>query len=68
MTDERYLVSAAEIEQMDGQRKTHFLEPKAQCINKSLGDLTGLTRLRLSPHGGAAGTDVDRASRPLPRR
>lgn len=43
MTDERYLVSAAEIEQMDGQRKTHFLEPKAQCINKSLGDLTGLT-------------------------
>ena len=43
MSDDRYLVKAAEIAQMDGMQKVHFLNPNAQCTNKSLGDLTGLT-------------------------
>lgn len=38
-----YLVSADDIATMDGLAKTHFLNPNAQRINKSLGDLTGLT-------------------------
>lgn len=43
MTDERYLVTAEEIEAMEGLGKTHFLNPGAVRVNKSLGDLTGLT-------------------------
>jgi uncharacterized cupin superfamily protein len=43
MDDTTYIVTAAEIAAMDGLAKTHFLNPKAQRINKSLGDLTGLT-------------------------
>lgn len=35
----------AQIESMEGLAKTHFLNENAQRINKSLGDLTGLTRL-----------------------
>lgn len=38
-----YLVTAAEIASEKGLAKTHFLNPNAQRINKSLGDLTGLT-------------------------
>lgn len=45
MNDDTYLVTAREIEAMDGLAKTHFLNPKARRINKSLGDLTGLTGL-----------------------
>ncbi len=40
---ERYLLTKQEIEEMEGLKKTHFLNPNAQRINKSLGDLTGLT-------------------------
>ena len=40
-----YILTAAEIEAMDGLAKTHFQNPNAQRINKSLGDLTGLTGL-----------------------
>ncbi|MCI4666169.1 MAG: cupin domain-containing protein [Neomegalonema sp.] len=43
MSDEKYLVTAEEIAAMEGLRKTHFLNPNAVRINKSLGDLTGLT-------------------------
>ncbi|MGH1412179.1 MAG: cupin domain-containing protein [Pelagimonas sp.] len=39
----RYLVTAAEIASEKGLSKKHFLNPNAQRINKSLGDLTGLT-------------------------
>ena len=42
---ERYLVTAEEIAAMEGLAKTHFLNPTAKRINKSLGDLTGLTGL-----------------------
>lgn len=45
MSDETYLVTRAEIEAMAGLAKTHFLNPGARRINKSLGDLTGLTGL-----------------------
>ena len=43
MDDTTYLVKAANIAAMDGLSKTHFLNTNAQRINKSLGDLTGLT-------------------------
>ena len=43
MTKEYYIITADEIEEMDGLAKTHFLNPNAKRINKSLGDLTGLT-------------------------
>lgn len=38
-----YLLTAAEIAAMPGLAKTHFLNPEARRINKSLGDATGLT-------------------------
>ena len=44
-SDPVYLVKAAEIAAMEGLAKTHFLNPNARRINKSLGDLTGLTGL-----------------------
>ncbi len=42
---ERYLIRAEEIAAMEGAKKTHFLNKNAQRVNKSLGDLTGLTGL-----------------------
>lgn len=45
MDDECYIVTAAEIAAMEGLAKAHFLNPRAKRINKSLGDLTGLTGL-----------------------
>ena len=38
-------LSAEAIAAMDGLAKTHFVNPNAQRINKSLGDATGLTGL-----------------------
>lgn len=40
---DQYLVTKAEIEDYAGLSKTHFLNSNARRINKSLGDLTGLT-------------------------
>jgi len=40
-----YLIRAAQIAAMPGLEKTHFLNPEAKRINKSLGDETGLTGL-----------------------
>ena len=37
------LLTNAEISDMEGLEKTHLLNPNAKRINKSLGDLTGLT-------------------------
>ena len=45
MSEERYLLRAHEIAAMEGLKKTHFLNPNAQRVNKSLGDATGLTGL-----------------------
>ena len=42
---EKYLLKREEIEAMQGLAKTHFLNPNAQRVNKSLGDVTGLTGL-----------------------
>lgn len=39
----KYLVTKEEIEQFEGIPKTHFLNENAKRVNKSLGDLTGLT-------------------------
>ncbi|GLX79026.1 hypothetical protein tinsulaeT_23660 [Thalassotalea insulae] len=40
---DKYLITKEEIEGYDGVAKTHFLNGNAQRVNKSLGDLTGLT-------------------------
>ena len=40
---DKYLVTKEEIEQLEGISKTHFLNENAKRVNKSLGDLTGLT-------------------------
>lgn len=40
---EGYLVKAEEIAAMEGLSKVHFLNDNARRVNKSLGDLTGLT-------------------------
>ncbi|SDZ13910.1 hypothetical protein SAMN05444004_106188 [Jannaschia faecimaris] len=45
MADAPYLLRAADIAAMQGLAKTHFLNPRARRINKSLGDATGLTGL-----------------------
>ncbi|MEM7643770.1 MAG: cupin domain-containing protein [Pseudomonadota bacterium] len=39
------LLRAADIAAMEGLAKTHFLNPRARRVNKSLGDATGLTGL-----------------------
>jgi len=38
-----YVIKKAQIDSMAGLAKTHFLNDNAQRINKSLGDLTGIT-------------------------
>lgn len=43
MSDDTYLITAEEIEAMEGLRKTHFLNDNAARVNKSLGDYAGLT-------------------------
>ena len=40
-----YILTKAEIDEYTGVEKTHFLNANARRINKSLGDLTGLTGL-----------------------
>lgn len=40
---ETYIIEKSEIESLEGLKKTHFLNKNAKRINKSLGDLTGLT-------------------------
>ena len=43
MADPKYLLTAQEVEAMEGVEKTHFLNANAKRNNKSLGDVTGLT-------------------------
>ncbi|MDU8945978.1 cupin domain-containing protein [Ovoidimarina sediminis] len=43
MTTETYILTKDEIEEFEGTKKTHFLNPNAKRVNKSLGDMTGLT-------------------------
>jgi len=42
MSEDKYLITAEEIEAMQGLDKAHFLNANAKRNNKSLGDLTGL--------------------------
>ncbi|MCX4027569.1 cupin domain-containing protein [Endozoicomonas sp. SM1973] len=42
---DKYIIKKTEIDNMEGLNKTHFLNANAKRINKSLGDLTGLTGL-----------------------
>ncbi|WP_026971854.1 cupin domain-containing protein [Aliagarivorans marinus] len=39
---DKYIIRRDEIAGMDGEQKTHFLNPNAVRINKSLGDLCGI--------------------------
>lgn len=43
MSNEDYILSACDIDNLTGIRKTHFINPNAKRINKSLGDITGIT-------------------------
>ncbi len=43
MSDSKYLITSEEIEQMEGLDKVHFLNPNAKRVNKSLGDMAGIT-------------------------
>ncbi len=43
MADKKFLLKNKEIATMRGLSKTHFLNDNAKRINKSLGDITGLT-------------------------
>ena len=45
MSNPEYLITAAQIAEMAGLHKTHFLNPNAVRVNKSLGDRAGLTGL-----------------------
>lgn len=40
---DKYVLSKKEIDEHEGIQKTHFLNQNARRVNKSLGDLTGLT-------------------------
>lgn len=42
---DKYILSKSEIDEMAGLEKTHFLNETARRVNRSLGDLTGLTGL-----------------------
>ncbi len=42
---EKYLLTAAEIAAFEGYSKVHFLNEGAKRVNKSLGDLTGLSQI-----------------------
>ncbi len=41
----KYLIKSQEIAEMAGTSKTHFINPGAKRLNKSLGDAAGLTGL-----------------------
>lgn len=43
MGENKYLITSAEIDQMEGLQKTHFLNKNAKRLNKSVGDMAGLT-------------------------
>jgi len=45
VSDDTYLIKAAEIDPMEGTDKVHLLNENAKRVNKSLGDMTGLTGL-----------------------
>lgn len=45
MDTRKLLLKAADIEQMPGERKVHFLNQNAVRINKSLGDAIGLNHI-----------------------
>lgn len=43
MSTDKYLIKSEEITKFEGEKKKHFLNPNAVCVNKSIGDLVGLT-------------------------
>lgn len=43
MMKDTYLITREEIDAMEGLEKTHFLNPNAKRVNKSLGDKAGLS-------------------------
>ncbi len=45
MDTRKLLLTASDIENMAGERKTHYLNPTAVRINKSLGDAVGLKHI-----------------------
>lgn len=58
MSHDGYLLTAQAIAAMAGEAKTHFLNPNAQRVNKSLGDATGLTGIGVHIIEVAPGRDT----------
>jgi uncharacterized cupin superfamily protein len=58
MSNIETLITADQIANMEGLHKTHFLNPNAVRINKSLGDRTGLTGLGFHMIEVAPGRDT----------
>ena len=58
---EKYIVTKEDIEAYRGIEKTHFLNPNARRLNKSLGDLTGLSAIGfhiIEVHPGFESTEL----------
>lgn len=45
MNSENYIITAEEIEKLEGLKKTHFLNPNGARTDKSLGDIVGLKNI-----------------------
>ena len=45
MKPRELIITAREIEEMEGDRRTHFLNPNADRVRKSLGDAVGLSNI-----------------------
>ncbi len=45
MDSRKLIVKAGEIEEMEGERRVHFLNPAADRVRKSLGDRVGLNNI-----------------------
>ena len=58
MADLPYILSAEDIAAMPGLEKTHFLNPNAVRLNKSLGDATGLSGFGIHLIDVAPGRDT----------
>ncbi len=57
MDTKQFLLKSKEIENMEGEIKTHFLNPNAVRLNKSIGDAVGLNHIGVHMVTVEAGKD-----------
>ena len=58
MNTNKYILKSTDIENMDGERKVHFLNKNAVRINRSLGDTVGMKNLGVHMISVAPGRDT----------